>query len=207
VAVTVSTTNVELLFQTVLGKKKNELLRNYSFCSREYFLENPNLKVLADIKSGWRCSKDDRNINWHTCHEVTNKTRWSGSAGIDYWRSNFEAHEPQHNTHYGGLILQAGDGACAHHTMSSHRPLVWNMSRTHNKQGYHHLVVNLEFYYRILWGTDIPRVHWKGKRPHERPKGPINRKDIPSWAWKGTISKAGWRKAGLVQARTAHSVE
>jgi hypothetical protein len=42
-----------------------------------------------------------------------------------------------------------------------------------------------------VWGTDIPRVHWKGKRPHERPKGPINRKAIPSWAWGGTISKAG----------------
>jgi hypothetical protein len=42
-----------------------------------------------------------------------------------------------------------------------------------------------------LWGTDIPRVHWKGKRPHERPKGPINCKAIPSWAWGGTISEAG----------------
>jgi hypothetical protein len=34
-----------------------------------------------------------------------------------------------------------------------------------------------------MWGTDIPRVHWKDKRPHERPKGPIIRKVIPSWAW------------------------
>jgi hypothetical protein len=42
----------------------------------------------------------------------------------------------------------------------------------------------------LLWGTDIPRVHWKDKKPHERPKGPINRKVIPSWAWGGTISKA-----------------
>jgi ribonuclease HI len=42
-----------------------------------------------------------------------------------------------------------------------------------------------------VWGTDIPRVHWKSKRPHERPKGPINRKVILSWAWGGTISKAG----------------
>jgi hypothetical protein len=40
-------------------------------------------------------------------------------------------------------------------------------------------------------GTDIPRVHWKSKRPHERPKGPINHKVILSWAWGGTISKAG----------------
>jgi hypothetical protein len=30
-----------------------------------------------------------------------------------------------------------------------------------------------------LWGTDIPRVHQKDKRPHERPKGPIIRKVIP----------------------------
>jgi hypothetical protein len=30
-----------------------------------------------------------------------------------------------------------------------------------------------------LWGTDIPRVHWKDKRPHESPKGPINRKVTP----------------------------
>jgi hypothetical protein len=43
---------------------------------------------------------------------------------------------------------------------------------------------------RVLWGTDIPRVHRKGKRPHERPKSPINHKVIPSWAWRGTISKA-----------------
>jgi hypothetical protein len=42
-----------------------------------------------------------------------------------------------------------------------------------------------------LWGTNIPRVHWKSKRPHERPKGPINCKVILSWVWGGTISKAG----------------
>jgi hypothetical protein len=34
-----------------------------------------------------------------------------------------------------------------------------------------------------LWGTDIPRVHQKNKRPHERPEGPIIREIIPSWAW------------------------
>jgi hypothetical protein len=39
-------------------------------------------------------------------------------------------------------------------------------------------------------GTDIPRVYWKDKRPHERPKGQINRKVIPSWAWGGTTSEA-----------------
>jgi hypothetical protein len=22
---------------------------------------------------------------------------------------------------------------------------------------------------RLVWGTDIPRVHWKAKKPHERP--------------------------------------
>jgi hypothetical protein len=42
----------------------------------------------------------------------------------------------------------------------------------------------------LLWGTDIPRVHWKDKRPHERPKGPINRKVIPSWAWGGMTNEA-----------------
>jgi hypothetical protein len=54
-----------------------------------------------------------------------------------------------------------------------------------------------------LWGTDIPRVHWKDKRPHERPKSPINRKVTPSWAWGGTTSEADQHKAGLVQNRTA----
>jgi hypothetical protein len=58
-----------------------------------------------------------------------------------------------------------------------------------------------------LWGTDIPRVHQKSKRPHERPKGPINREDILSWAWGGTSSKADRHGAGLVQTRTAHNVE
>jgi hypothetical protein len=54
-----------------------------------------------------------------------------------------------------------------------------------------------------LWGIDIPRVHWKDKRPHKRPKGPINRKVIPSWAWGGTTSEADWPKAGSVRAQTA----
>jgi hypothetical protein len=31
----------------------------------------------------------------------------------------------------------------------------------------------------LLWGTDIPWVHQKDKRPHKRPKGPIIRKVIP----------------------------
>jgi hypothetical protein len=29
-------------------------------------------------------------------------------------------------------------------------------------------------------GDRYPQVHWKDKRPHERPKGPINRKVTPS---------------------------
>jgi hypothetical protein len=51
-----------------------------------------------------------------------------------------------------------------------------------------------------VWGTDIPQVHWKDKRPHERPKGPINRKVTPSWAWGGATREADQHKAGLVQA-------
>jgi hypothetical protein len=54
-----------------------------------------------------------------------------------------------------------------------------------------------------VWGTDIPRVHWKDKRPHERPKGPINCKVIPSWAWGRTTSEADRHKAGSVRARMA----
>jgi hypothetical protein len=54
-----------------------------------------------------------------------------------------------------------------------------------------------------LWGTDIPRVHWKDKRPHERLKGPINRKVTPSWAWGGATSKADRHKARSVRARMA----
>jgi hypothetical protein len=33
-----------------------------------------------------------------------------------------------------------------------------------------------------VWGTDIPRVHQKNKRPRERPVGPMVREVIPSWA-------------------------
>jgi hypothetical protein len=54
-----------------------------------------------------------------------------------------------------------------------------------------------------LWGIDIPRVHYKDKRPHERPKGPINRKVTPSWAWGGATSEADRHKVGLAQARIA----
>jgi hypothetical protein len=55
----------------------------------------------------------------------------------------------------------------------------------------------------VLWGTDIPRVHWKDKRPHEGPNGPINHKVIPSWAWRRTTSEADRHKAGSVRARMA----
>jgi hypothetical protein len=55
----------------------------------------------------------------------------------------------------------------------------------------------------LVWGTDIPRVHWKDKRPHERPKGPINRKVIPSWAWGGMTSEADRHKAGSARTQTA----
>jgi hypothetical protein len=40
-----------------------------------------------------------------------------------------------------------------------------------------------------LWETDIPRVHWKAKRPREKALGPIIRKVTPSWAWGGTSSE------------------
>jgi hypothetical protein len=33
-----------------------------------------------------------------------------------------------------------------------------------------------------VWGIDIPWVHQRSKRPHERPRGPIIRKVILSWA-------------------------
>jgi hypothetical protein len=56
---------------------------------------------------------------------------------------------------------------------------------------------------RGLWGIDIPRVHWKDKRPHERPEGPIIRKVIPSWAWGRMTSEADRHKAGSVRAQTA----
>jgi hypothetical protein len=46
----------------------------------------------------------------------------------------------------------------------------------------------------ILWGTDISRVHGKGKRPRERPEGPIIRKVVPSWALGGTSNEADRRK-------------
>jgi hypothetical protein len=34
---------------------------------------------------------------------------------------------------------------------------------------YEHVVKNLEEGETAVWGTDIPRVHWKAKRPRERP--------------------------------------
>jgi hypothetical protein len=56
---------------------------------------------------------------------------------------------------------------------------------------------------RYVWGTDIHRVHWKDKRPHERPKGPINRMVTPSWAWGGATRKADRHKSRSVRARMA----
>ena len=52
-------------------------------------------------------------------------------------------------------------------------------------------------------GQISPRVHWKDKRPHERPKSPINREVTPSWAWGGMTSEADRHKAGSMQARKA----
>jgi hypothetical protein len=56
---------------------------------------------------------------------------------------------------------------------------------------------------RGMWGTDIPWVHWKDKRPHERPKSLINHEVTPSWAWGETTSEADRHKAGWAQTRTA----
>jgi hypothetical protein len=47
----------------------------------------------------------------------------------------------------------------------------------------------------------------RSKRPHERTKGPINRKVILSWAWGETTNKAERRETRLVQTRTTHNVE
>jgi hypothetical protein len=55
----------------------------------------------------------------------------------------------------------------------------------------------------LLWGTDIPRVHQKDKRSHERPMGPIIREIIPSWAWERTPSEVDRHKIVLTQAQAA----
>jgi hypothetical protein len=57
-----------------------------------------------------------------------------------------------------------------------------------------------------MWGTDIPRVHQKDKRPHERPVGPIIREVIPSWAWERTPSEADRHKIRSTQAQTAQQI-
>jgi hypothetical protein len=54
-----------------------------------------------------------------------------------------------------------------------------------------------------LWGTDIPWVHYKDKRPHVRPKGPIIRNVIPLVGLRGTTSETDQHKARSVQAQTA----
>jgi hypothetical protein len=57
-----------------------------------------------------------------------------------------------------------------------------------------------------LVGDGYPRVHWKDKRPQERPVGPIIRKVTSSWAEGGTPAKVGWHKIRLTQAQTARWV-
>jgi hypothetical protein len=47
-------------------------------------------------------------------------------------------------------------------------------------------------------GDRYPPGPLKSKRPHERPKGPINHKVILSWAWGETTSRADRHKAGLM---------
>jgi hypothetical protein len=57
-----------------------------------------------------------------------------------------------------------------------------------------------------LWGTDIPRVHQKDKRPHERPMGPIICEVIPSWAWGRMTSEVDRHKIGSTQAQMAQRI-
>jgi hypothetical protein len=57
-----------------------------------------------------------------------------------------------------------------------------------------------------VWGTDIPWVHQKDKRPHERAVGPIIREIIPSWAWERTHSEVDRRKIRSTQAETARRI-
>jgi hypothetical protein len=57
-----------------------------------------------------------------------------------------------------------------------------------------------------LWGMDIPRVHQKDKRSHERPVGPIIREIIPSWAWERTPSEVDRHKIRSTQAQTARRI-
>jgi hypothetical protein len=61
--------------------------------------------------------------------------------------------------------------------------------------------INLKI--RGLWGMDIPRVHQKDKRSHERPMGPIIREVIPSWAWERTPSEVDRHKIRSTQAQMA----
>jgi hypothetical protein len=55
-------------------------------------------------------------------------------------------------------------------------------------------------------GTDIPRVHQKDKRPHERPVGPIIHEVIPSWPWERMPSEADRHKIRSTQAQTARRI-
>jgi hypothetical protein len=47
-------------------------------------------------------------------------------------------------------------------------------------------------------GDRYPPGPLKSKRPHERPKGPINHKVILSWAWGEITSRADRHEAGLM---------
>jgi hypothetical protein len=53
---------------------------------------------------------------------------------------------------------------------------------------------------------DIPRVHQRDKRSHERAVGPIIREIIPSWAWERMPSEMNRHKIGLTQAQAGQRI-
>jgi hypothetical protein len=101
------------------------------------------------------------------------------------------------------LVIKARDTKCVVVLVRSKWPVWLRRKLTRSKWSFERGKRLKETRSLWLWGTDIPRVHWKDKRPHERPKGPINRKVIPSWAWGGMTSEADRHKAGSVRAQTA----